>query len=288
MDALAEPNGPQSLFGAYESTQLGEVKPEVEGETPVADVAKPHPTVSRGLAREGCGDGVGLSEAIQRGARHFFTPSWTRRTRIQPWLTVALLGSSANSRDATKVRDHDPRKLPPTVALPQPPRLLHVSPFPLVSPPSCCPLPLLPSFPPSPSHLPLHRPTPFPPHSFPLLTTHLAQNSSTTSSVLGSTYLPGRGSSTGTPGGGGGGAGTAAAERDKKRKAESARTSRGVKELANVSKKGMMKLEDMFKRAPAKKVQPSKPDAEEPATKKRKVEKEKVEGVRKSPRKSKG
>lgn len=158
--------------------------------------------------------------------------------------------------------------------------------FPL---PPVAPLPLLPSFPPSPSHLPLHRPTPFPPHSFPLLTTHLAQNSSTTSSVLGSTYLPGRGSSTGTPGGGGGGAGTAAAERDKKRKAESARTSRGVKELANVSKKGMMKLEDMFKRAPAKKVQPSKPDAEEPATKKRKVEeKEKVEGVRKSPRKSKG
>lgn len=82
MDALAEPNGPQSLFGAYESTQLGEVKPEVEGETPIADVAKPHPTVSRGLAREGCGDGVGLSEAIQRGARHFFTPSWTRRTSI--------------------------------------------------------------------------------------------------------------------------------------------------------------------------------------------------------------
>lgn len=77
---------------------------------------------------------------------------------------------------------------------------------------------------------------------FPALEVHLA--STTTSSVLSSTYLPGRGSSNGEGAEGGNGFGAAAAK-EKKRKAD-AKGSQGVEALKKVNTKGMKKLDFFF------------------------------------------
>lgn len=81
---------------------------------------------------------------------------------------------------------------------------------------------------------------------FPALTEHAASNN--TSSVLNTSYLPGRSSSSSNLEGGvkPTGGGSAAAEREKKKKAEKAKMSKGVKELQAASKVGMKKLTEMF------------------------------------------
>ncbi|KAK4702243.1 ribonuclease H2 subunit B, partial [Phenoliferia sp. Uapishka_3] len=229
IDALSEAEGRNGLFGPYEKTTLGEAKAEAAEEDAKEGMAaksaasgRPHPTVSRALAREGLGDGVGLSEAIQKETRQK-SAIGILSNYLPPPLSAALLAS----------------------------------------------------------------------YSFPLLTAHLSLSSTTTSSVLGMTYLPGRRNDGSVPASSSNGFGAAAAERDKKRKLESARTSRGVKELKGVNTKGMMKLTDMFKKGPVVKKVVEKKAADdgdgEKEAKKRKVEGgEEKEGVRKSPRRSKG
>lgn len=77
--ALTDPyNG---IFGPLESTELGRLDltptkaegsapPALEGEEKILSMGegKVFPTVSRGLGREGVGDGQGMSEEIQIGA----------------------------------------------------------------------------------------------------------------------------------------------------------------------------------------------------------------------------
>ncbi|GAA6002947.1 hypothetical protein JCM10207_001913 [Rhodosporidiobolus poonsookiae] len=84
-------------------------------------------------------------------------------------------------------------------------------------------------------------------YSFPALAAFLSTN--TTSTVLTTTYLPGRGSAKLDNGGAGdGGAGAAA----KKRKAEASKGSRGVEALKKVNTKGMSSLKDLFGKQTAK------------------------------------
>ncbi|BGP00213.1 Ribonuclease H2 subunit B [Rhodotorula toruloides] len=109
-------------------------------------------------------------------------------------------------------------------------------------------------------------------YSFSELDAHLS--TTTNSSVLNSTYLPGRGAAkleasfSGELGGG------AAA---KKRKAEQSKGSRGVEALKKVNTKGMKSLKDLFGKQSQKAVkkveEPAEENAEEekPAKKKRKV-----------------
>ncbi|KAI5480417.1 ribonuclease H2, subunit B [Pseudohyphozyma bogoriensis] len=162
------------LYGAYESTSLAEVTPVGKEEDGSKDDKK-FPTVSRGLGREGAGDGKGFSEELQLETRQKNS--------------IAILANYLPPALAHKLSDT---------------------------------------------------------YSFKALKLHLATH--TTSSVLSTTYLPGRGSSNGGEPSGGG---TAAAERAKKVKAENAKKSRGVRELESVNKKGMQTLTAMFAKKPA-------------------------------------
>ncbi|BGP48869.1 hypothetical protein JCM10450v2_004748 [Rhodotorula kratochvilovae] len=105
-------------------------------------------------------------------------------------------------------------------------------------------------------------------YSFPALTAYLSSSSHST--VLGSTYLPGRGAAKLEAALAGGELGGGAAA--KKRKAAESKGSRGVEALKKVNTKGMASLKDMFGRQAAKKG--DKKEGEEdkaPAKKKRKA-----------------
>ncbi|GAA5947970.1 hypothetical protein JCM3775_001143 [Rhodotorula graminis] len=108
-------------------------------------------------------------------------------------------------------------------------------------------------------------------YSFPALTAYLS--SSATSSVLGSTYLPGRAAAKLEAALAGGDSGFGAAA--KKRKAAESKGSRGVEALKKVNTKGMASLKDMFGRqAAGKKPEAAKKEAADesgPAKKKRKA-----------------
>ncbi|GAA5854086.1 hypothetical protein JCM8547_008220 [Rhodosporidiobolus lusitaniae] len=108
-------------------------------------------------------------------------------------------------------------------------------------------------------------------YSFPALTTYLSSTSN--SSVLGTTYLPGRGAAKLEAAELGGGSAA------KKRKAEASKGSRGVEALKKVNTKGMATLASMFakqpKAKPAEKKEAEEDEEEEtvkkPAKKKRKT-----------------
>ncbi|GAA6049720.1 hypothetical protein JCM3770_004426 [Rhodotorula araucariae] len=106
-------------------------------------------------------------------------------------------------------------------------------------------------------------------YSFPALETYLS--SSTHSTVLGSTYLPGRAAAKLEAALAGGELGGGAAA--KKRKAAESKGSRGVEALKKVNTKGMANLRDMFGRQAANKVEKkgAGDDPAAPAKKKRKV-----------------
>lgn len=104
--------------------------------------------------------------------------------------------------------------------------------------------------------------------SFPALTAYLS--SSNVSSVLGSTYLPGRAAAKLEAALAGADLGGGAAL--KKRKAAESKGSRGVEALKKVNTKGMASLKDMFGRQAAKKAEPAKEKEDGgPAKKKRKA-----------------
>ncbi|GAA5891678.1 hypothetical protein JCM6882_006164 [Rhodosporidiobolus microsporus] len=99
-------------------------------------------------------------------------------------------------------------------------------------------------------------------YTFPTLTAYLSTN--TGSSVLNTTYLPGRGSAKFADDGADLGGGSAA----KKRKAEASKGSRGVEALKKVNTKGMSSLKDMFaKQATAPKKEKAAPAASAAAKK---------------------
>ncbi|GJN91104.1 hypothetical protein Rhopal_004121-T1 [Rhodotorula paludigena] len=106
-------------------------------------------------------------------------------------------------------------------------------------------------------------------YTFPELTKYLSAN--TTSNVLQTTYLPGRGSAKLEANGESDqGFGAAA----KKRKAEQSKGSRGVEALKKVNTKGMSSLKDLFGKQAAKKTAAPSADEKEtggPAKKKRKT-----------------
>ncbi|GAA5900235.1 hypothetical protein JCM8208_002060 [Rhodotorula glutinis] len=107
-------------------------------------------------------------------------------------------------------------------------------------------------------------------YSFPALSAYLS--SSATSSVLGSTYLPGRAAAKLEAALAGGDSGFGAAA--KKRKAAESKGSRGVEALKKVNTKGMASLKDMFGRQAAVKKPEAKKEAVDegaPAKKKRKA-----------------
>ena len=105
--------------------------------------------------------------------------------------------------------------------------------------------------------------------SFPALSAYLS--STATSSVLGSTYLPGRAAAKLEAALAGGDSGFGAAA--KKRKAAESKGSRGVEALKKVNTKGMASLKDMFGRQAATKKPEAKKEVDEggPAKKKRKA-----------------
>lgn len=229
VERLTDPN--LGIFGPLESTELGsrksDAEPAAEGdegavatettddkETPddkeTSPVAtKVFPTVSRGLGREGVGDGQGMSKEIQIGRLDFAQEAAMGRALTQARFDRA----ETRQKSAIGILLN---YLPPTTS--------HA----LLSSYSCVAFRL--------ATIAFANVSSC---SFPALTAH--QSTISTSSVLSSTYLPGRSSSSGPAGGGN------AAAAAKKKKAAT-KGSRGVEALKTVSTKGMSKMESFFKK----------------------------------------
>lgn len=227
IDTLTNPT--DGIFGPLESTSLGEVLPTppitaaptedddaasdttaVATEAPLKIADKRFPTVSRGLGREGVGDGLGLSETIQLGE--------CARASIR-----AIPDTGRRRRNAYKGCSRHPVKLSAALDRRAPSRRLFVS---------------------------WHRAVlaavadNYHAGSFAALEAQIAATS--TSSALSSDYLPGRSNSSEGSGGSKGGAAAAAA----KKKQLAKKGSRGVEMLKKASTQGMKPLSSFFTKAP--------------------------------------